>query len=316
MIIDQIDIHSRKFRIVLIIFFSIFSILFTQFYKRIFLNIDGVVRAKYTSDILLSSYTENLEFDDYKIFDKKLFISNNQTVTLGTVKEITVLHDNEEHELKTYAVDYLGLKEQVINELDLPVANNVSYNFFEKQSVLEADKLELSSIETKIETKIDEVGIETRRVANDQLTVGYEKVVEEGTPLAYLRTYEVAYENGKVVSQREVGSRIYGDGKPRVVEYGTLTIAEAIKGDTVWDKIAKCESGGRWNLNTGNGYYGGLQFHPGTWNKASKAVGVDAEYAHMATREEQIKAAEWLVQKAKSGFGQWPACSRKLGLIE
>ena len=81
-------------------------------------------------------------------------------------------------------------------------------------------------------------------------------------------------------------------------------------GTSVWDDLAKCESGGNWAINTGNGYYGGLQFSLGTWN----GYGGDefAEYPHQATRAEQIVVAERL--RAARGYQPWPACRAKLGL--
>ena len=81
-------------------------------------------------------------------------------------------------------------------------------------------------------------------------------------------------------------------------------------GDTVWDDLAQCESGGNWAINTGNGYYGGLQFSYGTWHGYDG--GEFAEYPHEATREEQIIVAERL--HAARGFQPWPACRLKLGL--
>ncbi|MGI9000942.1 MAG: transglycosylase family protein [Pseudonocardia sp.] len=80
--------------------------------------------------------------------------------------------------------------------------------------------------------------------------------------------------------------------------------------DATWDRIAQCESGGRWDINTGNGYHGGLQFSPRTW----RAFGGRefAPHAYQATRAEQIVVAERVL--AKQGWGAWPACSRKVGL--
>jgi len=74
-----------------------------------------------------------------------------------------------------------------------------------------------------------------------------------------------------------------------------------------WDRLAQCESTGNWNINTGNGFSGGLQFTPGTW----RAFG-GSGLAHHASREEQIAVAERVL--AKQGWNAWPACSRKLGL--
>jgi hypothetical protein len=79
---------------------------------------------------------------------------------------------------------------------------------------------------------------------------------------------------------------------------------------SVWDRLAHCESSGNWAINTGNGYYGGLQFSYSTW--LAYGGGAFAEYAHLATREQQILIAENL--HARRGFQPWPACRIKLGL--
>jgi LysM repeat protein len=84
--------------------------------------------------------------------------------------------------------------------------------------------------------------------------------------------------------------------------------APAVPSGSVWDQLAQCESGGNWQINTGNGYYGGLQFSLGSW----KAVG-GSGYPHEHSREEQIRRGEIL--QSKQGWGAWPACSRKLGLL-
>jgi len=78
-------------------------------------------------------------------------------------------------------------------------------------------------------------------------------------------------------------------------------------GGTVWDRLAQCESGGNWSINTGNGYYGGLQFTQSSWTAAGGS-GSPAS----ASRDEQIRVAENLL--ASQGWGAWPSCSSQLGL--
>lgn len=73
-----------------------------------------------------------------------------------------------------------------------------------------------------------------------------------------------------------------------------------------WDAIAKCESGGNWAINSGNGYYGGLQFSEATW-KANGGTGMP----HRASREEQIRVAENVLRT--QGIGAWPACGKASG---
>lgn len=86
----------------------------------------------------------------------------------------------------------------------------------------------------------------------------------------------------------------------------SMPAANAVDGAT-WDALAQCESGGNWSINTGNGFYGGLQFTQQSWN----GVGMSGSPA-TATREQQIEAGERLL--AIQGWGAWPACSAKLGL--
>jgi LysM repeat protein len=84
---------------------------------------------------------------------------------------------------------------------------------------------------------------------------------------------------------------------------GTLAAASP---SVDWDRIAQCESGSNWSTNTGNGYYGGLQFSPSTW-KANGGTGSP----HQASREEQIRVAERVL--STQGLGAWPTCGRRGG---
>jgi hypothetical protein len=77
-----------------------------------------------------------------------------------------------------------------------------------------------------------------------------------------------------------------------------------------WDVVAQCESGGNWSVNTGNGYYGGLQFSTSTWQ--SYGGGAFAATADHATRSQQIAIAEKVLRA--QGWNAWPTCSRKAGL--
>ena len=89
----------------------------------------------------------------------------------------------------------------------------------------------------------------------------------------------------------------------------TAAPASAADGAT-WDRLAGCESGGDWSINTGNGYYGGLQFSASTWT--AFGGGAYAPRADLASREQQIAIAEKTL--AAQGWGAWPACSASLGL--
>ncbi|MDB5181408.1 MAG: hypothetical protein JWP13_171 [Candidatus Saccharibacteria bacterium] len=84
--------------------------------------------------------------------------------------------------------------------------------------------------------------------------------------------------------------------------------APSVASGSVWDSLAMCEATGNWAINTGNGFYGGLQFTMSSW----AAVG-GSGYPNQASREEQIMRGQML--QARQGWGAWPACAAKLGLL-
>ena len=86
----------------------------------------------------------------------------------------------------------------------------------------------------------------------------------------------------------------------------SMPIATAHADSMNWDAIAACESGGNWAINTGNGYYGGLQFTMGTW-RANGGSGSP----HNASRSEQIRVAENVLQT--QGIKAWPKCGAQAG---
>ena len=178
--------------------------------------------------------------------------------------------------------------------------------------------------------------VQTQRVAAPEQVIedpalprGQKVVVEKGKAGERATVMRVWTENGKEVRREQIRAGNNTVPTPRVVRLGTNdelaeqkkkadadeetgTAAEPkISGGAVWDKLARCEATGNWNINSGNGYYGGLQFDAGTW----KAYGGTkfAPLPHQASRAEQISVAS-KVRDDRGGYGAWPACSRKLGL--
>ncbi|MEV0451805.1 transglycosylase family protein [Streptomyces sp. NPDC050600] len=87
-------------------------------------------------------------------------------------------------------------------------------------------------------------------------------------------------------------------------------VEACVKDQWPWGCVADCESGGRWAADTGNGFYGGLQFWPPTW---SEFGGLKyARRADLATRAQQIAVAEDVLRV--QGWGAWPVCSKRYGL--
>ncbi len=128
-------------------------------------------------------------------------------------------------------------------------------------------------------------------------------------------TYRVLRQNGEIVRKRVVSRETISQPVAQIEYHGTKdrpqpTTSNYAPGNSVWDQIAQCESGGNWAINTGNGYYGGLQFSAGTWT--AYGGGAYAPTANLASREEQIAIAEKV--QAAQGWGAWPACTAALGL--
>jgi uncharacterized protein YabE (DUF348 family) len=149
-----------------------------------------------------------------------------------------------------------------------------------------------------------------QKTDDPNLDKGKTVVDDPGTPGEKMVTYKVTQRNGKEVSRESVSEQILTQPKPKIIRVGTKQAPTGDLGDTsVWDRIAKCESGGNWAINTGNGYYGGLQFDKQTWD----AYGGD-QYASLpsqASREQQIAIAE-KVRAARGGsYSAWPVCGQK-----
>ena len=109
------------------------------------------------------------------------------------------------------------------------------------------------------------------------------------------------------VKQRMAGIGLAGAA---TVLGGIATAGSAKADGSVWDRVAQCESGGRWHINTGNGFYGGLQFAQGTW--AGYGGRQYASRADLASRSQQIAIAQRVL--AGQGPGAWPVCSVRAGL--
>jgi resuscitation-promoting factor RpfA len=109
-------------------------------------------------------------------------------------------------------------------------------------------------------------------------------------------------------------TRVLGAAAATALAFGIAVagVAPAEAATTVWDKLAQCESGGNWKINTGNGYYGGVQFSARTWKAYGGAT--YASRANLATKAEQIAIARRVL--AGQGPGAWPVCGRRAGLTK
>jgi uncharacterized protein YabE (DUF348 family) len=151
----------------------------------------------------------------------------------------------------------------------------------------------------------------SRRIEDPEMNISRQVVEDPGTPGEQDVTFAVAMVNGVETGRLPVANTVITPAREAVLRVGTKpgTEASAVASGSVWDAVASCESGGNWAINTGNGFYGGVQFDFGTW-VANGGLRY-APRADLATREEQIAIAE--VTRARQGWGAWPVCSGRAG---
>lgn len=163
-----------------------------------------------------------------------------------------------------------------------------------------------------VKKRIDGEVIDFATVEQDDSSMleGETSVVREGSTGLRDVTYRIVYRNGEIAVRKVLKQKVLRQPVDEIVKVGTQEVATAnyAGGSTVWDSLAQCESGGNWAINTGNGYYGGLQFSLGTW-QAYGGTGLPSQHS----RETQIAIATKL-RDATGGYGSWPGCAAKLGL--
>ncbi|MFB9074598.1 transglycosylase family protein [Citricoccus parietis] len=177
---------------------------------------------------------------------------------------------------------------------------------------------------------------ETVEVEDENLAEGKTSVLAAGTPGEKATTWTITTVDGEETDREATSTETVREPAERRIAVGTkepepTRSAASSSSDSadssessgtssasqasaptsgVWQSLAECESGGNWSINTGNGYYGGLQFSASSWAGAG-----GTQYAalpHQATPAEQIATAEKL--RANGGWGHWPHCSAQLGL--
>ena len=167
----------------------------------------------------------------------------------------------------------------------------------------------------KVHNGHEKIGFDTVERADDSMTKGKTRTEREGRAGVRDVTYRVVTHNGKVFKKSVLKSKVLRAPVSRIVRVGTKEEPVAApaapaapnfsSGSSAWDRIAACESGGNWAANTGNGYYGGLQFSLGTWQAYGGSGRPDQN-----SREQQIAVAE-RVRAAEGGYGAWPVCGAR-----
>jgi uncharacterized protein YabE (DUF348 family) len=149
------------------------------------------------------------------------------------------------------------------------------------------------------------------QVPDVTLNMSRQVVEDPGTPGTQDVTFAVAKVNGVETGRLPVANVVIVPARDGVLRVGAKPGTEVppVADGAQWDSLARCESTGNWAINTGNGFYGGVQFDQNTWERQGGLR--YAPRADLATREEQIAIAE--VTRARQGWGAWPVCSGRIG---
>lgn len=228
---------------------------------------------------------------------------NGMALELRTAKAITLFDGgNQPQAMKTNAVTVAELLQQ----LKLTLGPDDTITPAGDLKITNGAEVHISRMGVTVINQTEQVAPPVQKQEDPELDKGKEVVLDPGAAGERIATYRITVKNGKEISREEIGAKVTVEAKPKVVKVGTKKAPQPVISDgEVWDAIAKCESGGNWAINTGNGYYGGLQFDYSSWLANG---GADfAPRADLASREEQITVANRYY--AKAGLSPWGCAS-------
>ena len=223
------------------------------------------------------------------------------TVQVTTPKQVTLFVGGKKTTLTTTAPTVADL----LVDQGLSVSPTDRLAPVGPATIAEGETIALDRVVVKTKTRTETVAFGTVKKNNSALWKGESRVLTAGKNGKATRTYAITIVNGKVTKKVVVTEVILTKATDQVLSVGTKTSANGVGLNlaraAMWDRIARCESGGNWRINTGNGYYGGLQFNMAAWTSNG---GRDfAARADLASRAQQITVANRYY--AKAGTRPW-----------
>jgi uncharacterized protein YabE (DUF348 family) len=231
------------------------------------------------------------------------------TVDIRTLKNVMVYDGGTEgKQIQTTAVTI----DDLLKELQMSIGPDDAVAPGADVKITDGAEIRITRNGVTVVNKTEDVAPPVQNINDDTMAKGTTQVMDPGAPGEKIVTYRITLKDGKETSRQALGEKVTKEAKPKIVKVGTKKPDNPVISDgDVWDRLAGCESGGNWAINTGNGYYGGVQFDAGTWR--SNGGTAYAALPNQATREQQIAIAT-KVRDARGGYSAWPACAKKLGL--
>ncbi|MGZ4556125.1 MAG: transglycosylase family protein [Mycobacteriaceae bacterium] len=281
--------------------------------RHIQLTIDGAKRSVWTTALTVEDAIAELRMDGPHV---QLSASRSQRLPLEGIAldvtnphNVTVVDAGVAHPVLTTAATVRDLLTE--RGLTLEQADTLSADA--GGPVTEGMQLVINRIRTADLATTQPLPAPVQKVDDPTLVIG--KTTVKTPPVNGVQTvvFRVTTTNGKESARERIAVTVTTPPVPGVLLVGTKPpeTVPTVPNGSVWDSLAGCESGGNWAINSGNGFYGGIQFDQGTW--LSNGGGTYAPLPSSATREQQIAVAS-KVQAAR-GFSPWPTCAGKLGLL-
>jgi resuscitation-promoting factor RpfB len=287
--------------------------------RKLTVTVDGATREYWTTATTVAAALQELGIraDSAKLSASRSQALGRQGLALSvtTPKDVVVRVDGKNLSASSTAATVGDL----LTELHVTKDANDRVKPAVTTALTDGLKVAVQRVSTKdVKTTLG-VPFTTVKKSDSSLYKGQSKTIKSGSEGAKVVTYRVTSVDGKVETKKAVASKVTEQPVTRVVAVGTKSrpvspppVTSGGGGGTsgaginlaradMWDRIAQCESGGNWSINTGNGYYGGLQFDSGSWLANG---GADfAPRADLASRAEQITVANRYY--AKAGLGPW-----------
>lgn len=315
--------------------------------KAVSVSIDGVDRVVHTTGLTVADILAQLRIagaSEVSLGEQMELASLTTPIEITTPKNVVLTADGKTRKLTTT----VGTVGDLLAEAKVKLDGDDELSAKRTAEVVDGLKLQVVRVEASTATETEPVANGRTTVEDDSLLEGKSKVIEQGSDGVRTLTFRVVSKDGEAVSRKLVESKITTAAVDEKIAIGTKpkpapepepqreaepepqaepkaeaqpkpaaaspssggTTASAGNVSSTWAALAQCESGGNWAINTGNGYYGGLQFSLSSW--AGVGGTQYAAYPHQATPSQQIAAAEKL--RANGGWGHWPHCSAQLGL--
>nr|WP_256127929.1 resuscitation-promoting factor [Arthrobacter sp. SDTb3-6] len=283
--------------------------------KNVKVNLDGTERTVTTTSNKIKGLISQLGVAANARVSEPAdaLLASASDISIITPKPVTLIADGKTAVKTTTAAtvaDVLteaGIKLGAADLVSVPAESDVVANMVVKVSrvnnsgtVSETSPLAFKTTETVDPTMYKDQSKTVRAGVAGTLQTNFRTVAIDGQVVSRSETGTKVL-TAPIDAQVTVGSKARPAPKPAPKPANTGAAAPAMANTAMWDAIAQCESGGNWAINTGNGYYGGLQFDSGTW--LSNGGGAYAPNASLATKAQQIAIANKVY--AQRGLGPW-----------